>query len=210
MKLIVIRNNFDKNSLNKKGVIFNTLPDTCFLNNGKPFFIPEFADPCHIEGHLAIRICRLGRSISERFAHRYYDAVTVGATFIAENLLTQSQEKGLPWDLATNFDNAAPIGTFIPLYDKQTSDPECTKQFKPLADDICFKLTINNKPLFTATSGQMNHHIDKIIALISQYYTLRQGDIIYTGSPIPSQIVNINDKIEGYLNDELVLKFNVK
>jgi 2-keto-4-pentenoate hydratase/2-oxohepta-3-ene-1,7-dioic acid hydratase in catechol pathway len=136
--------------------------------------------------------------------------VTIGATFIAENLLTLSQEKGLPWDLATNFDNAAPIGTFIPLYKKQTSDPESTKQFKPLPDNISFKLTINNELLFTATSGQVNHHIDKIIALISQYYTLRQGDIIYMGSPIPSQIVNINDKIEGYLNNELVLKFNVK
>ncbi len=213
MKLIVVRNNFEEASLAKQDtIIINTLPDTAFLKDGKPFFIPDFANPCHIEAHLAVRICRLGRSISKRFAHRYYDAVTVGATFVAENIKKECQEKSLPWELATGFDNAAPVGTFIPLYKELSTkaDMENWQLYVPLPADIQFRLTKNGETIFQATSGNMIHHIDEIIAYISQYYTMRQGDIIYLGSPAPSVPVNINDKIEGFLNEEQVLRFNVK
>ena len=213
MKLIVVRNNSLQNSFEKKDIIVNTLPDTALLKDGKPFFIPDFANPCTLKAYFAVRICRLGRSISQRFAHRYYDAITVGGTFIADNLLNDCIKKGLPWDLATGFDGATPIGKFQLLYDIESLNNDAIEvwhSFKPLSPEYNLKLTINGKTFTTGNTGQLTNHIDEVIAYISQYYTLRQGDIIFLGNDEPSAQVSINDKIEGYLNDQLVLKFNIK
>lgn len=209
MKLIALRNNYPQTALEDKSIVINTLPDTAFLKDGKPFFIPEFATDCRIEAHLAVRISRLGRSISERFAHRYYDAITVGATFIAENLREDLANKGLSWELATGFDNAAPVGKFIPLYSQQNV-AEDFHTYHPLSKEIHFKLNKNGKTLFEDISGNMIHHVDEIISYISQWYTLRQGDIFYLGCPSQSEAVAINDHIEGFINDDCVLKFNIK
>ena len=215
MKLIVLYNNYPATALNEEALDVYTLPDTALLKDGKPFFIPDFADPCTIQGHLVVRICRLGRSISERFAHRYYDAVTVGATFTAENLRQELAEAQRPWDLAVGFDGAAAIGKMIPLYaTKQLTQPEdevgVNLHFKPLPGDIKFSILNGETKIVEGVSTMMRNHIDKVIAQVSKHYTLRQGDLIFTGSPTLPQTVGINDKITGYLGAEKVLQFNVK
>ncbi len=216
MKIIVVHNNYPTSTLdNEAPLTVYTLPDTAILKDGKPFFIPDFADPCCVQGHLVVKICRLGRSISERFAHRYYDAITVGVTFTAENLRKMLAETHHPWDIAVGFDGAASIGRLVPLYTDQApqdADAEIgvNCNFTPLPDDINFTIHNNDVPIVNGVSGSMLHHIDKVIATISKHYTLRQGDLIFTGSPIPPQQVRINDKITGYLGTEQVLRFNVK
>lgn len=216
MKLIVAYNNYPDFALDNKGELdIYLLPDTALLKDGKPLFIPDFAHPCTVQGHIVVRICRLGRSISERFAHRYYDAVTVGATFTAEQLRKDLSDRGCPWDLAVGFDGAASVGKFIPLYASEhnkSNEEEAgvNQHFCPLPSDIHFELAKNGVQLFEANSGMMLNHIDKIIAHISRHYTLRQGDLIFTGCPNMPQEVNINDRITGDLNGENVLRFNVK
>lgn len=215
MKLIVLYNNYPSTALNKEAFDVCTLPDTALLKDGKPFFIPDFADPCTIQGHLVVRICRLGRSISERFAHRYYDAVTVGATFTAENLRQELATAQRPWDLAVGFDGAAAIGKMIPLYAPKQQAPSeeevgVNLHFQPLPSDIQFSILNGDAKILEGVSSMMLNHIDKVIAQVSKHYTLRQGDLIFTGSPTPPQAVVINDKITGWLGAEKVLQFNVK
>lgn len=216
MKIIIVHNNYPISSLNNEAPLtVYTLPDTAILKDGKPFFIPDFATPCCLQGHLVVKICRLGRSISERFAHRYYDAITVGTTFSAEKLRETLAASHLPWDIAVGFDGAASIGKLIPLYANQEQhDSEneigVNTNFTPLPDEIHFAIHNNDVPILKGVSGDMLNHIDKVIATISKHYTLRQGDLIFTGSPVSPQQVHINDKITGYLGDEQVLRFNVK
>ena len=215
MKLIVLYNNYPATALNKEPLDVYTLPDTALLKDGKPFFIPDFANPCTLQGHLVVRICRLGRSISERFAHRYYDAITVGATFTAENLRQELATAQRPWDLAVGFDGAAAIGKMIPLYaPKQQAQTEdevgVNLHFQPLPGDIKFSVLNGNTKIVDGVSSMMLNHIDKVIAQISKHYTLRQGDLIFTGCPNLPQTVAINDRITGYLDTEKVLQFNVK
>lgn len=214
MKLIVLYNNYPGVSLNKEQLGVYTLPDTTLLKDGKPFFIPNFANPCCIQAHLVVRICRLGRSISERFAHRYYDAVTIGATFTAEHLRQELAEANYPWDLAVGFDGAAAIGKLLPLYDSnlKISEDEAgvNQYFVPLANDIKFTLCCNDTIIHEGFSGMMLNHIDHVIAQISKHYTLRQGDLIFTGCPNHPYEVNINDCITGSIGAETILRFNVK
>ena len=214
MKIIVLSNNYPSTALNKVPLDVYTLPDTTLLKDGKPLFIPDFADPCCVQAHLVVRICRLGRSISERFAHRYYDAITVGATFTAERLRQELAEAHRPWDLAVGFDGAAAIGKFIPLYDSQQKSAEyeavVNQHFVPLASDIQFKLFCNETVIHEGESGMMLNHIDRVIAQISKHYTLRQGDLIFTGCPNLPYEVKINDSISGSIGAETVLRFNVK
>lgn len=217
MKLIVLYNNYSTTTfdIDSETLGVYTLPDTALLKDGKPFFIPDFANPCTLQGHLVVRICRLGRSISERFAHRYYDAITVGATFTAENLRKELSLQHRPWDLAVGFDGAAVIGKMIPLYtSKQQTQLEeevgVNINFQPLKGDIQFFVLKGDTKIVEGVSDMMLNHIDNVIAQISKHYTLRQGDLIFTGCPTQPQIVNINDKITGWLGAEKVLQFNVK
>lgn len=214
MKVIVLYNNYPDFSLDKEELDVCVLPDTTLLKDGKPLFVPDFATTCCVQGHLVVRICRLGRSISERFAHRYYDAITVGATFSAENLRKELVAAHRPWDLAIGFDGAAAIGKFIPLYDTTLKNSEeevgVNTHFQPLASDIKFNLACNGTIIHEGESGMMRNHIDKVIAKISKHYTLRQGDLIFTGCPTPPCEVSINDCITGSIGTESLLQFNIK
>ena len=205
MKIIVIENNYQGSNKSGDSTLYSsgtpviyTLPDTAFLKDHRPFFVPDFADPCTMQVHLVIRICRLGRSISERFAHRYYDAASVGVTFTAENLLKDLREKGLPWELAKGFDGAAALGSFVPLTD--------------LGDftELPFSLHQGEEILQTGYGKDMTWNIDKLIAHISQFYTLKQGDFIFTGCPVKPEIATTNTNISGYIGEKKVLSFNVK
>ena len=178
-------------------VIF-TKPDTALLKDGKPFFIPDHLGRVDHEAEMVVRICRLGKSISERFAHRYYDAVTVGIDFTARDLQSQLKAKGRPWDLSKGFDGSAAIGEWVDV-----------QKFRDV-QAIRFHLDINGKTVQEGCTCDMMYRVDEIISYISQFFTLKTGDILFTGTPAGVGPVHINDHLEGYLEDRKVLEFNCK
>jgi len=173
------------------------LPDTTLLKDGRPFFIPDFAMPCVLHAHWVVRISRLGRGIPARFAHRYYDAVTVGVTFLSAPLLDEARRDGLPWDLATGFDGAAAIGTFVEL-DGRTPD------------DFPLEVAVGTKARLTGSPDGLARHVDEQIARISRFCTLRHGDLLFAEPPAPGCTVEIDDRVTGGLDGRSLLGFNVK
>ena len=178
-------------------VVF-TKADSALLSGGKPFFIPSYTSQCEYETELVVRISHLGRSISERFAHRYYDEITVGIDFTARDLQKQLCAKGLPWDLCKGFDGSAVVGTFVPV-----------SRFRSI-QDLHFHLCINGNTVQQGHTADMLHHVDKLVSYISQFFTLKTGDLIFTGTPAGVGQVHIDDHIEGYLEGDKLLEFNVK
>lgn len=178
-------------------VVF-TKADSALLSGGKPFFIPSYTQQCEYETELVVKICHLGRSISERFAHRYYKEVTVGVDFTARDLQRDLREKSLPWDLCKGFDGSAAVGTFVPV-----------DRFRSV-QDLHFHLAINGTVVQQGHTADMLHHVDKLISYISRYFTLKIGDLIFTGTPAGVGPVHIDDHLEGYLEGEKLLEFNVK
>lgn len=178
-------------------IIF-TKADSALLKDGKPFFIPDFMGRIDYETEIVVRICRLGKSIPERFAHRYYDALTVGIDFTARDLQQQLCKNGQPWDLCKGFDGSAAIGQWV---DKE--------KFLNL-NTLPFHLDINGRTVQEGCTADMLFSIDSLIAYISQYFTLKTGDILFTGTPVGVGPVNIDDHLEGYIADRKVLEFNCK
>ncbi len=172
--------------------------DSSLLKEGKPFFIPDFSSEIHYETEIVIRINRLGKNIAERFAHRYYDEVTVGIDFTARDLQTKLRSQGLPWELSKAFDNSAATGTFIPL--AEVGD----------INNIPFHLEINGKKVQEGNTANMLFNVDKIIAYVSRFFTLKIGDLIYTGTPVGVGEVHINDHLQGYIGDRKLLDFYVR
>lgn len=179
-------------------VVF-TKADSALLTEGKPFFVPSFTKRCDYEAELCVRINHLGRSIPERFAHRYYDEVTVGIDFTARDLQGQLRQKGLPWDLCKGFDGSAAVGQWIPL-----------AHYGKGIQELQFHLRRNGKQVQEGYTADMIFGVDKLISFISQFFTLKTGDIIFTGTPAGVGAVCIEDHLEGYLEGEKVIEFNVK
>lgn len=178
-------------------VIF-TKADSALLKDRKPFFIPDHLGRIDYETEVVVRICRLGKSIPQRFAHRYYDAVTVGIDFTARELQQKLREKGRPWDLCKGFDGSAAIGEWVDM-----------DKFRDI-QAIHFHLDINGKTVQEGCTSDMMYKVDEIISFISQYFTLKTGDVLYTGTPAGVGPVHIDDHLEGYLEDRKVLDFNCK
>lgn len=178
-------------------VIFS-MPESALLKDGKPFYIPSFAERFDHEIEIVVKINRLGKNIPERFAYRYYDEVTVGIDFTARDLQNQLTAKGLPWDLCKGFDNAAAIGKFV------------SKETLKAMNDLYFHLDIDGKTVQKGYSGNMIHSVDKIIAFVSKFFTLKTGDMIFTGTPSGIGPVHEGQHLEGYLEDRKLLDFNVK
>jgi len=181
----------------EKPVIF-TKADSALLKDKKPFFLPDELGRIDYETELVVRICRLGKSIPQRFAHRYYDAVTVGIDFTARDLQRQLRDAGHPWELCKGFDGAAAIGEWIPV-----------EKFRDI-QALHFHLDINGKTVQEGCSSDMLFKVDELISYISQWFTLKTGDLLYTGTPAGVGPVHINDHLEGWIEERKVLEFNVK
>lgn len=205
MKIFGIGMNYIQHNKELDGALYKTeapvlftKADSSLLKLGKPFFVPDFMGRIDYEAELVIRICRLGKNIPQRFAHRYYDAVTVGIDFTARDVQQQLREKGLPWDLSKSFDGAAAIGEWVgkdKFLDVQA---------------LRFHLDINGQTVQEGCTADMVFGIDEIVAYISQYFTLKKGDVIFTGTPAGVGPVHIDDHLEGYVEERKVLEFNCK
>lgn len=172
--------------------------DSSLLKDGKPFFIPDFSSEMHYETELVVKIDRLGKNIAERFAHRYYNEVTVGIDFTARDLQRRLREQGLPWEISKAFDNSAAIGTFVPLNEAGE------------VNHLSFHLDINGQTVQQGCTEDMLFSVDKIIAYVSRFFTLKIGDLIYTGTPAGVGAVHIGDHLEGYLGDRKLLDFHIR
>lgn len=188
----------DGTLLNIEEPVVFTKADSSLLTGGKPFFIPAYTQQCDYETELVVRINHLGRSIPERFAHRYYDEVSVGIDFTARDMQKSLRQKGLPWDLCKGFDGSAVVGEWQSL--RSLGDVQ----------QLHFHLDINGRTVQSGFTGDMIHGVDKLVSFISQFFTLKTGDIIYTGTPVGVGPVHIDDHLEGYLEGRKVLEFNVK
>ncbi len=191
-------------------VVF-TKCDSALVNRGRPFFIPDFTNECEYETELVVRISRMGRSISQRFAHRYYDAVTVGIDFTARDIQRRMRAQGLPWDLAKGFDGSAVIGEWREFDQLPNRNPvELRNVSDLLKAGVEFRLDINGNTVQSGVSTQMIHNVDRLVSYISNFFTLKTGDIIFTGTPVGVGQVHIDDHLTGFLDGEKVLEFNVK
>lgn len=172
--------------------------DSALLKDHKPFFVPDHLGRIEYEGELVLRICRLGKSIPRRFAHRYYDAATVGIDFTARDLQKKLRAEGLPWELSKSFDGAAAIGEWV-----------SADKFRDL-QMLNFRLDKNGKTVQQALTSDMLFKIDDLIAYISQFFTLKTGDLLFTGTPAGVGEVAVDDHLEGYIEDRKVLDFRCK
>ncbi len=172
-------------------------PDSAILKNNDPFFYPSISNDVHHEVEVLIKICRLGKNIEERFAHKYYDEIGLGIDFTARDLQSKAKAKGLPWDLAKGFNGSAPISVFRPKSDYDLNN-------------LDFSLSIDGKEVQKGNTSLMLFSFDYIISYVSKYFTLKNGDIIFTGTPKGVGPVQINNHLDGYLNGEKLLDFNVK
>lgn len=179
-------------------VIF-TKPDTAVLRNNAPFYYPEFSKDIHHEVELVLRICKEGKNIEEKFAHKYYDAIGIGIDFTARDLQQKAKEKGLPWDIAKGFNGSAPISdTFSPV-----------STFKDLKN-INFKLSVDGEIKQQGNTSLMLFSFDYIISYLSRFFTLRTGDLIFTGTPKGVGAVKPGNVLQAFIEDEKLLEFEVK
>lgn len=205
MKIFAIGMNYSEHNKSLHGTLSKTnepviflKADSALLKDGKPFFIPDDMGRIEYETEVVVRICRLGKTIQERFAHRYYDAVTVGIDFTARELQKKLKEQGHPWELSKSFDGAAVLGSWV--------DKERFLDIQRLR----FHLDINGKTVQQGCTCDMLYKIDEVISYISRYFTLKTGDLLYTGCPTGCGPVRINDHLEGYIEDRKVLDFRCK
>lgn len=203
MKIICIGRNYAahiaelENERPKEPIIF-LKPDTAVLMPKFPFVIPEFSNDVHYEVEILVKINRVGKYIEPKFASKYYDEIGLGIDFTARDLQDQLKAKGLPWEKAKGFDGSAVIGNFV------------SKETFSSMENIGFSMTKNGETVQKSNSGLMLFKIDELISEISKYFTLKKGDIIFTGTPEGVAAVTPNDVLEGFLNEQSMFKINVK
>jgi len=203
MKLICIGRNYTKhieeleNEKPTNPVVF-LKPDTAILLKKQPFFIPDFSEDVHHEVEILVKINKVGKHIDKKFAHKYYDEIGLGIDFTARDLQSQLKAKGLPWEKAKAFDGAAVIGKWLPK-----------SKFEDV-DNIQFKLFKNEELVQDGNTNLMLWKIDELIEYVSKYFTLKIGDIIFTGTPSGVGKVIVNDKLKGYIENEEMFSITVK
>jgi 2-keto-4-pentenoate hydratase/2-oxohepta-3-ene-1,7-dioic acid hydratase in catechol pathway len=203
MKIICIGRNYAEHAKEMNApvptepVIF-LKPETALLQKNLPFYYPEFSKDIHHEVELVLKISKMGRHIEPQFAKRYYDEIGIGIDFTARDIQAKCKEKGLPWEKAKAFDHSAPIGKFLP------------KTKFPLMDDIHFHLDINGKTVQKGSTEDLLFTFDNLISYVSKFFTLKKGDMIFTGTPEGVGPVKIGDRLEAYIGEEKLLDFEVK
>ena len=203
MKIICIGRNYAEhaNEMNApiptEPILFMK-PETALLQKNLPFYYPEFSKDIHFETEIVLKISKMGRHIEPIFANRYYDEIGIGIDFTARDIQAQCKSKGLPWEISKSFDHSAPIGKFI------------SKIKFPFMDDIKFHLEINKNKVQEGNTKNMLFSFDAIIAYASKYFTLKKGDLIFTGTPANIGSVKIGDRLEAYIGHEKLLDFEIK
>ncbi len=203
MKIICIGLNYRKHALEmgwklpEEPVVF-LKPDSALLKNNKPFFLPDFSSVIHYEVEVVVKISRLGKGIAREFASRYYDEVTAGIDITARDLQARLSKQGLPWELSKGFDGAAPIGKFVTV--DSIGDPE----------NLDFRLEINDRIVQKSNTSDMIFGINEIVSYVSRFFTLKTGDLIFTGTPSGVGPLKRNDNLVAYLGDKQVLDFVIR
>lgn len=203
MKILCIGRNYEnhinelQNQRPDEPVIFMK-PDSAILLKQHPFVIPEFSDDIHHEIEVIVRINKVGKYIDAKFAHKYYDEISVGIDFTARDLQQKLKDKGLPWEKAKAFDGSAVIGDFIPK-----------SEFESL-ENLNFELKNNNQTVQKSNTSFMLWNIDQLIAEVSRYFTFKIGDILFTGTPEGVAVVRPNDLLEGFLENQQLFKIHIK
>jgi acylpyruvate hydrolase len=203
MKIIAIGRNYAahakelNNPLPSSPVIF-LKPDTAVLKDNKPFYIPDFSSDIHYELEVVLKVCKEGKHIQEKFASNYYEEVGLGIDFTARDIQSIHKEKGLPWELAKAFDNSAAISNFVP------------KSLIKDLYDLQFELQINKETRQNGNTKNILFSFERIIAFVSQYITLKKGDLIFTGTPEGVGQVHPGDKLEAWLEGQQLLNFDIK
>jgi len=204
MKIFAVGMNYASHNEEMKRMNFHTeepviftKADSALLNQGKPFFVPDWSERIDYEAELVVRICRLGKGIPEQFAHRYYDAVTVGIDFTARDMQQRAKEKGQPWTICKGFDGSAVIGEWVGV------QPTAKDSLGPLH----FHLDLNGQTVQAGCAADMLFSVSRLISYLSRFFTLRTGDLLYTGTPAGVGPVHIGDHLQGWLEDRKVLDF---
>jgi len=203
MKIICIGRNYREhakelnNPIPEKPVFFMK-PDTALLQKNNPFFYPDFSNNVQYETEIILKINRNGKHIEEKFAHKYYDEIGIGIDFTARDLQAEQKKKGLPWEIAKAFDGAAPVGEFV------------SKNQFPDINRLHFSLKINGEVRQEGNTADMMFGFDRIVAYVSQFISLKPGDLIFTGTPSGVGPTKINDHFEVFIEDKMLLEFNVK
>ena len=203
MKIICIGLNYRRHALElgwaipERPVVF-LKPDSSILKNNKPFFLPDFSNNIHYEVEVVLKITKLGKSISSKFASRYYNEITLGIDITARDIQSHQVSAGMPWEISKCFDGAAPIGRFMPVADVKD------------IGNLDFRLEINNKVVQAGNTSDMIFNFDDIIEYVSRFFTLKTGDLIFTGTPPGVGKLNKNDNLVAYLEDKQVMNFMIK
>lgn len=202
MKIICVGRNYVdhieelKNDFPTAPVIFSK-PDSAILRKNDAFYYPTFSNSIHHEVEVVLKVCRLGKNIQEKFAHKYYEEIALGIDFTARDIQSELKGKGLPWDLAKGFNGSAPISKFV---SKENYD----------MNNLNFNLEVNGDNRQIGNTSKMIYSFDYIISFISQYFTLKIGDLIFTGTPAGVGEVKVGDNLKGYMEDKLMFDFDVK
>ncbi|MFP4621410.1 MAG: fumarylacetoacetate hydrolase family protein [Bacteroidales bacterium] len=178
--------------------VFFLKPDTSIIVKNRPFFYPDFSREIHYETEIVIKINRLGKNISKKFAHRYYKELTVGIDLTARDLQRECKKNGHPWEIAKGFEGSAPLGKFI------------NKERLGNINNLNFGLHINGKNRQSGNTGDMIFDFDDLISYVSRFFTLKMGDLIFTGTPVGVGPVHIDDRLTAYIEDKTLLDFRIK
>ena len=203
MKILAIGQNYiehnkELNSKHPSEPVVFMKPDTALLRNNKPFFIPDFTEELHYETELIVKINRLGKNIAPKYAHRYYSEIGLGVDFTARDVQRRLKNEGKAWEISKAFDNSAVIGDFIPV--EKVGNVQ----------DIRFSLQLNGATVQQGHSADMIFPIDELIAYVSCFFTLKIGDILFTGTPAGVGKVAVDDRLEGFIFDTKMFDFKVK
>lgn len=204
MKVICVGWNYPKHNAELGGTEAPAVPtifckpDSALLKENKDFYIPDFSNQVDYELEVVVRINKLGKSVAEKFAPRYYTQVALGIDFTARDMQNEARQTGAPWDLCKGFDGSAVVSEFKDLENIGA------------INNLNFRLEINGETVQSANTGEMIFSVDKIINYVSQFYTLKIGDLIYTGTPDGVGPVKRGDRLKGFLQDELLLDFEIK